>query len=201
MIIFKEFNEMASDTGTAPKDIFSLKNKLNISNLTLVIKKLPNKMSIYKDSNKYFLIQNKEYKGHIEFIKMGGTIEISASHSEIKKGFYSIMFTSILSETNITEILSDTSLSTQAIKVYENLNRKLSTFELGIKIGPVYKPFDKELLLSNKHAKVSIKAKFNFAEALDDYHRKLEFSETYRIGDKNNNGIGEFLLYHEGWDK
>ena len=53
---------MASDTGTAPKDIFSLKNKLNISDLTLVTKKLPNKMSIYKDSNKYFLIQNKEYK-------------------------------------------------------------------------------------------------------------------------------------------
>jgi len=111
------------------------------------------------------------------------------------------MVTSILSETNITEILSDTSLSTQAIKAYENLNRKLSTFELGIKIGPAYKPFDKELLLTNKHTKVSIKAKFNFAEALDDCHRKLEFSETYRIGDKNNNGIGEFLLYHEGWDK
>lgn len=126
-------------------------------------------------------------------------IQIKSSYSELKKGFYDIMFFSIL--TDVHEILSDIDLTSDAIKAYENLNRRLSNFDLAVKLGKKYKKFTKEELLKNRNTKVSIKAKHNFNEILEDFYERIEFSSTYRKGYEENNGVCELVLYHEGWDE
>jgi hypothetical protein len=204
MMGFKEYlEEMATETGKSKKDVFSKKEEFSLENKTLVTTKvttkLPNNMEVHKDKKNYYLVQKGEYKGHIEYIsKEPKVIQITGSHSELKKGFYNIMFFSIL--TDVYEILSDIDLSSQAIKAYENLNRRVSNFELAVKLNKDYLPFSKEELLKSRKARVSIKAKHNFKEMLEDFHERIEISSTYRKGFDENNGICEFVLYHEGWD-
>jgi len=207
MKTFDEYmNEMATHMGHSPKGIFSKKELFNdIKNSLILIKdKLPGGYSVLKNESDYYLTKNDDYMGHIEYIRTGSVISINHSHSEIKRGFYELIFSSILSDRlgsiGSIEILSDLSLSTQAIKSYENLNRSVSIFELAVKIGKTYHKYSTELLLSSRRAKVSIKSKHNITEVFDEYYKKLE-TGLYRMDKSKTNGLFGYTLFHEGWDK
>jgi hypothetical protein len=199
MKTFKEFiDEMAVNTGNSPKGAFSKEQEFyKLNNLKVIKKNLPGDYTVLKGETDYFLSKNNEYKGHIEFTKKGDVLSINHSHSEIKKGFYELMFSVILTECK--EILSDISLSSQALKSYSNLNRNVSIFELAIKIGKSYKPYSEEDLLSSRRAKISIKAKHIMSEVFEDYYNKLK-TPLYKLEKSKNNGLYEYTLFHEGWD-
>jgi hypothetical protein len=94
-------------------------------NDALLITKIPGKddYSLYKKGSVYYLSnEDKKYLGHIEISVSDHVGHISSSSSDIKGGFYNLMFTTILSNTDIKEIRSDTDLSDNAIKSYINLS-------------------------------------------------------------------------------
>ena len=168
--------------------------------MTLVKDRLPRKLKVTKDNKNYFLsTENNEYLGHIEYIKKGDVISIVSSHSELKGGFYSIMFTSILSD--VREILSDISLSSEALKSYNTLNSEVSNFELAVKIGTSFKPYSREVLLSSRTTKISIKYKHNLSEIFDEYYSRISDKEyTYGKAYDDKPELLEYYLYHAGWD-
>jgi len=208
----KNISEMAKDTGSYNKGALNKEleyNKHYKDNniLKLVSDKLVKKMKIKKSDSVYFLLdKNDRYLGHIEYYKVKDKIIISHTNSELKSGFYDIMFTSILKDEK--EIMSDKSLSTNSIKAYENLNRKTSNFNLKIFTGKEYLPFSKELLLKGNNV-VSVFDKRGITEMFEDYYEKIKLYDRTN-GNKipmsfttmflsESEDIGT-LLYCEGWN-
>lgn len=76
------------------------------------------KYDLYKEgSSKFYLILDNEYKGYLEF----DGDKITSSHSKLQRGFYNLIFTTILSNKIKDKIISDKILSNQAIQSYMKL--------------------------------------------------------------------------------
>ena len=141
---------------------------------------------VYKTKTKgittYFLSKGDDYLGKIQVEQLNGSNRILSSHSNTK-GFYQIIFPVILQDTNM-EILSDISLSSEAIKAYVSLYKKTKTkriFNIEIKVGNKYYPFSKDLLLQGGN-KVSINDNNNIIEEhLKDFLNRPDRLESYKL--------------------
>lgn len=134
-----------------------------------------NRYKVYRyGSELYYLTdENNNYLGHIELENN----RINSSFSKLKGGFYNIMFTIIL--TQIQYIISDKSLSTQAIRSYEKLNqlpaKKYKMYVISNNNISNTKPFSKEELLSNSSNRVMIteKSQNYMLESIKDYYTRI----------------------------
>ena len=183
IVSFKEFNkiidEMVVETGVNG-NTFDRTNEWKTylgSPFTKLLKDNlgTNRYKIYKyGSETYYLTdENNEYIGHIELENS----KIVSSFSKLKGGFYNIMFTFIL--TQIPYILSDKSLSSQAIRSYEKLsNLPDKKFKLKISLDGNIKNttnFNKDMLLSNSYARVLITEKYQnyMKNNIEDYFERI----------------------------
>lgn len=106
---------------------------------------------IQTDNYDFFLTnKNGEYLGHVELSApdKNGYCSIKSSRSKIKRGFYNLLFSVILESNDIKGVLSDSELSSQAIKSYQKLaNGGYHKVHVYDKMsGKIYK-FSKEKLL------------------------------------------------------
>lgn len=198
---FKKYNEMAIEKGTYSKGTFKNNDwdyykDGHMSFVELVKDRLGSaRHKVYKTKNTYFLISEDDvYLGHIQFDRKGKTINIESSNSEINEGFYLIMFTVILSD-NVDEIISGKSLSTQAIKSYENLYKKLSIFNIRVKTCNNYIDFSKEGLLNDKNNVVSISSS-NIKEYFEDYYDKIS-DDPKNFNEHTGNSYPYKRMYEE----
>lgn len=124
------------------------------------------KLYRYGSGTFYLANDNDEYLGFIDGHLEGIKYYILLSSSEIKGNFYNLMFTSILGLTNIEEIISDESLSPQAIKAYNNLNTR-SQLTLQVLSHNNYIPYSEENVLKNSSNRVVVTetVDFNITEA------------------------------------
>lgn len=144
----------------------------------------------FKPENRtYYLTDaNDKYLGHIEMYNS----KIGDSHSEIDKGFYNLMFTSILSIGGVNEIFSDVSLSENAINAYDRLN-KSSNLKIQVLTHEGYFDFSIDKLLEKSANRVSIKLKHYDIkeEVLSEYFRR---KEDYLINNRNEYSLDMYLL-------
>lgn len=100
-------------------------------NLKLLSKYIPD-YKIYLHGNSNYFLTDKEdnYKGHIQLDntnlgkpKFRNPVQVVSSNQDGSiKGFYNIMFTNILTHTDVDAIFSDSNLSTNAVNSYEKLS-------------------------------------------------------------------------------
>jgi hypothetical protein len=141
---------------------------------------------VYKTDLLYFLVsENDDYLGCIEIKNK----HIKSSDSKLKRGFYLIMFTVIL--TDINEIFSDFRLSTQAINSYEKLakNNQLS-IKLYNTVSKEYFNFSKEKLKEDNII-VSIKEKHNGSinEMFKEFYERLSYNSSMRVAYENKSSV------------
>ena len=147
---------------------------------------------LYKVFSKYYLTSESDvYLGRIELTEPNkGVSVIETSHSNMRKGFYNIIFTSILGNTNIKEILSDTELSNQAIKSYSKLSR-LNNIKINIwNMSQGKMDYSEESLLSDGSFRVSITESWNLHEVFKRYNKR------YLQKDINENSEDKYLKIH-----
>jgi len=208
MKTFKGFiNEMAYISGKHDNNSFSL--KLDWDNhfkekAHLIIDKIPKNYKIYSYMNYYFLTdKNNEYLGYIQLkdvskiYNIKETFQIKTSNSSgIVKGFYNIMFTSILVRTNIKCILSDGNLSSNAVKSYERLNKesKLNILLLD-RLSKEIIPFDKKELIRNANTIVMVTGNAEIFEIYKIYKEKIENDLAYQNDLINENNSLYIMLY------
>lgn len=160
MKTFREFiNEMARETGINTHS-FDRSEALQfyIDNPKYIFKKYENigskKYIVIQTGDYSFLLTNPddEYLGNIDLSDPdnNGYASINGSESKIDGGFYNLMFRVILQDKEINAILSDSSLSTQAIKSYEKINKE-GIFKIFVydKTTKEIMKFSKEELLKN----------------------------------------------------
>jgi len=178
MITFKEFNEMAVDTGhNSPRSkedewLFysSDKGKKFISLFKDKLGKDHLKIFRTNDDQKYFLIdESNKYLGHIFGQVKDKVFTIQESSSNIKKGFYNIMFRVILIENK--EILSDSSLSSQAIKSYSKLTKDYKIQIRDKMFSDEYFEFNKDTLMK-PNLVVSVMNE-HLEGTLEEYYRRI----------------------------
>ncbi len=132
---------------------------------------------LYRTGNKSFYLTTKEdeYLGQLEGNITNNTLNISNSSTKLDRGFYNIIFTSILASEICINILSDSNLSTNAIDSYSrlNVNGRLLV-EVYNPVSKEYFEFSKELLLKN-HNVVSVREKNigSIHEHFMDYYSRI----------------------------
>jgi hypothetical protein len=153
-------------------------------------------------TSQFFLTDEQdEYKGHIEATLNNGIAKIGNSNSNIRRGFYNIIFTTMLSLDDISEIRSDHLLSTNAINSYEKL---LVNSSLALQVyNPInfkYYPFSREELLKLPKNVVSIKEKHSLSEHFGEYYSRIYSSETINGVEIPTGYSTEFKNYGSGID-
>jgi hypothetical protein len=117
---------------------------------------------LYRTGNSSFYLTDKddEYLGQLEGTTSNGALSISNSSTNLEKGFYNIMFTSILGTEAFSEIRSDNDLSINAINSYGRLsiNGRL-LIQVYNPDTKEYLPFSKDNLLAKSSNIVSVKEK------------------------------------------
>jgi hypothetical protein len=173
-------DEMAVTSARYKRGAFSKKDDWDLQGsdrriFSLVKDKINSKqMKLFKNKQNYFLIsKDDEYLGHIQIEESRGKAFITGSSSNIESGFYNIIFIAILTFTDIDEIISDSSLSTNAIKSYENLEKN-NSLNLKILNDGNYYEFSKEELLKNADAKVSIKSAGRLHENFERFIKEVQ---------------------------
>jgi hypothetical protein len=116
------------------------------------------KMYLYNDI--YFLTTDDDkYLGYIELRTDGDIPRIVYSDSRLPGGFYNIMFTNMFKHTTMKEILSDISLSDNAIKSYQKLAKNPKYNIRVITKSGEYLDFNKKNLMGNDFNRVSISSR------------------------------------------
>lgn len=138
--------------------------------------------SIYKNGKTYFLItENNKYAGYIDGDIKNNKFYIAKSSSNIKNGFYQMMFFGLFVGLKVDEILSDTNLSDNAIKSYEKLNNvgESSPYTIKVVTENGYEPFNRELLLKHPNYKISVRdRRGNLVEKHNTFvHRVYQMDE------------------------
>jgi len=208
MKTYKNFiEEMAVETGIngskSRKYDWDNFYKDKIKELDLIKDKLgSNRFKVYKAFNVYFLIDEKnDYKGHIELSSDKPKIyHITDSNSDIKSGFYSLMFSVLLSTKGIDEILSDNKLSTQAIKSYLKLNNRFSkqAFNVRVKIDNTYIEASKEHILNNRTVfSITERYEGTIKETFKDFDERFNNKSSWYHWYENNDKDLDMVLFME----
>jgi hypothetical protein len=191
MITFNEFinlGEMARETGETSLNTNSKEREWNKFYKNTEFKKLilkdigANHLKLYRVANINFYLtdENDEYKGQIELDINNKVGIISNSHSSLERGFYNIMFTSLLGSGLVTQIISDEELTTNAINSYEKLNRN------GSLVIQVYTPDKKYLEFTRENLKQNVLNRISVTEReLGEASRVFEdyYSRIYKLKD------------------
>lgn len=182
---FKQFmSEMAYISATYPKGSKSKKydwDKFDKNNeLTrLMLRDIGSlHYKLYRTGNNSFYLtdKNDEYLGQLEGSTSNGILSISNSSTNLEKGFYNIMFTSILGTQVFSEIRSDNNLSSNAINSYGRLSINgmllIQVYEPDTK---EYLPFSKDNLLAKYSNIVSVKEKQlgSIHEHFIEYYKRI----------------------------
>lgn len=131
----------------------------------------------------YLASENNEYLGFIELEVKNGKGYINLSESNLERGFYLIMFTALFAFTELDEIFSDNTLSLNAVKSYENMN-KSEFSKLRINLFNTrtreYAEFDRELINKNNIIISITEKKINsLSENYDEYFKRIYNSESH----------------------
>ena len=155
--------EMAASSGKVAHGTndYSYEGKWNhlvdkdLKNTKLLAKFDDKKMYLYDDI--YFLTTDDDkYLGYIELRTDGKIPRIVYSDSRLPGGFYDTMFTNMFKHTSLEEILSDISLSDNAIKSYQKLAKNPKYLIRVITKSGEYLDFNKKNLMDNDFNRVSI---------------------------------------------
>ncbi len=156
-----------------------------------------NSYRIYRVGKGLFFLTDKhnEYVGYLEINLDNHIGKITSAYSTIT-GFYKIMFTTIFAHTEITEILSDQSLSPGAIKSYYKLSKD-NLLEIKIRKGMELVDFSEEELLSHPLYRVSITEKFenSLQSVFENYYSKLSSSSMLRDLQEQKDPILDQMLF------
>lgn len=207
LMSFKEFmNEMATETGRVSSNYLSFENDWtkhykDSSDKKLLLKDLGGEhYKIYLVGSIHYILTNEsdEYLGYLELTKIKDhQYKIGASNSKLKGGFYTIMFISLLSLHDYKEFFSDTQLSLQAIKSYENLsnNSRLKVTVVNNKIE--YSDFSRTNLLKDEYNRVSVRAKNDqhLKETFDDYYDKIYSNSVCMFKNEFNNYSADVSIH------
>lgn len=178
-------NEMALNTGinmgglSRESEFTSLEIPTSEFSIQIINNYSSQHYNIYKYGSTFYLAsKDNNYLGYLEVSPFSSTKgQIGASHSILKGGFYNLMFSAVLAYTEFNEIFSDTSLSSQAINSYENLNNK-SHLKIRVYTSSGYTEFSKDILLNDVNNIVSISESFNLKEYYNKYPRKNTYDEA-----------------------
>jgi hypothetical protein len=153
---FKQFmSEMATDTGINLGSTFSKEDTYNsLINfkqkfITISDNVANNKYDMVEYNETYYLIdkETKEYLGHIQtnskIISSNKVLFIETAFAKVR-GFYGLVFTHILKDTNIKYIFGDGTQSTQAIKSWKKLVNSFDGVVLNLNTNNIieYNPED-----------------------------------------------------------
>lgn len=148
-------------------------------------------------SNCYYITDKDDnYLGYIEYKADHKKIYITSSSSNLKGGFYNIIFSAILLYTEIEMIISDGHLSSNAIKAYENLARQNSLkIFLTKDSGETLEEFNPEKI-ENDNTRVVVAGKYlkEATEKIASY--MLETSASKEWLESHKEDI-DFYLYGE----
>ncbi len=213
MKTFSNFiDEMAVNTGIVDKSYLSFKHEWdkNYRNLpegnikTLLLKDIGSEhCKIYRvgSTNHVLVSQSNEYLGYIELHKLYNTYRVGGSNSVLTRGFYNVMFTSLLSLGGYDEFISDTQLSNQAIVSYEKLAINGALSLKIIDSSGEYYTFSKDTLLSNPTNRISISSKNGkhkkyIQEVFEDYYIKISdnTSSLHRAFINREDGLNNHLF-------
>lgn len=206
----KDIQEMAVDTGVNSRDNFSKDSEWdfykNNENTMLVANNIGSQhYKVYQNGSNFFLTSKEdEYKGQLEGTIKDSLFVITSSNADSTvKGFYNIIFTVILGNTNITEINSDVAISSNAIRSYERLSVN-SNLILKVKHRREtnkdnYLEFSKEELLKPNMV-VSVSS-YNLKEHFKDYYNRIQsidkngFPLAFNLEfNKQKGGVDRFLF-------
>ena len=163
----------------------------NTKFVKLIRKNINSKFDLYSTLNEstfYLTNDMLDYLGYIEieYQKDKSVVEIIASNSGIKSGFYNVMFTAIGSNTNISMILSDYHLSDNAVNSYEKLARS-HILNIVVKEDDDYITFSKENLLRNKYNRVAVIFDNKFLKESQNKFSKSLNKSLFDISKNKNN--------------
>lgn len=203
---FKEFcenldiNEMAHISGVKSNDSHSMKHDWdsfykNDTNTKLIVNKIPGGYKLYNNGSNYFLTDvNDEYKGSLVLtnvtakhpilkqLQYNNVQQISSSNQDgTVKGFYNIIFSSLLTHTDIDGIMSDNDLSTNALNSYDRLynNSHLNLFTYVPQSQKVIE-FNKNIMNDELSAVVLVSSdKKLLKEIWDRYINKITTNISY----------------------
>lgn len=159
--------------------------------------------SIFKEGSSFFLTdKNENYQGQLELKIENKVAYIISSHSKLKGGFYNIMFMSLFSLKIFNVILSDTKLSTQALKSYQKLkingHLKINVFD-----GSSYIEYTEENYKKAVHNRVSIRENTDIYEVFNEYYSRIYSKEKSAFKNEfelQGSGIDNWL-FCENWNK
>ena len=158
------------------------------------------KLRVYRAGSNFFLTDsNDEYLGNIEFSKVENKFAtIGHIYSKITQGFYSIMFSAILTEPNIDYILSDVSLSDPALSAYGRL-AKSNMLLVGVFTNEGIKDFSKDLVLSDSSYRVVVheKKKGVLEYAFNDFRDRYNISESFKTAMDNGDHSVDYYLFNQ----
>jgi len=208
MITFKEFmNEMAYISGKQGNDSFSLRHDWDThfkEKSELLVHKLPKNYKLYHYMGYYFLTnKNNKYLGYIQLkevssqYRLENTYQIKSSNSTGEvKGFYNIMFTTILAKTNIEKIISDDNLSTNALNSYIRLDRESKlTINMFDKHAKDIQDFDKNEIKSNPSSIVLISENKEIKNVFKIYEEKINTNLVFKNDLLHENESLYIMLY------
>jgi hypothetical protein len=204
-----EITEMADITGIVDPKSYNKeqewnKNFKDTDSAVLLLDKIgANHYKLYRVGNAFFFLtnENDKYLGQLKMKVVDKVGTISTSNSKLPKGFYNIIFTSLLGSGIVNEIISGNQLSIQALKSYINLD-KLKRFNIQVITHNEYIPFSEDAIKDHYDYKISVKEKkgFSVQERFKSFYEKI--SEEYTI-----NGViipspskSEFLNYNSCMD-
>lgn len=217
MKTFKEFIgykpthmiEMADETGILPPQAHSKQSEWvkfykDTDSKKLLLKDIGSQhLRLYRIGNINFFLTDEgdNYKGQIELSINHGVGTVSSSHSSLDRGFYNIIFTSLLATGLVSQILSDKDLSTNAISSYEKLSRNS---RLVVRVfnprTSEYLEFNKDNITANSYNRISITEKEpgNIVEHFNEYYSRVQ--TIYREEFNNYNSSMDNYLFCENYE-
>lgn len=177
----------------------------NIDEYATKVADIPGKddLALYRKGRVFYLSNDSmSYLGHIEITVSGKVGMISSSSSNIKGGFYNIMFTTILTHTDIDEIRSDVDLSDNAVKSYINLSSTNKKLIIRSYKNSKYDILSKDILEQpGVVASVVLKDKQDMKEHFDKVRRRINGdSVTYKHLKETRNKWLDMVLFYEEID-
>lgn len=204
----KILNEMASVRGTEEYSSHNKKyewDQLKGTQFIKLIKKNINSThhlySTIQEKTFFLTNDNMDYLGSLEVETVGSKYKVAkilASNSGIKSGFYLVMFTAILTFTDIDEILSGLKISQNAYNSYEKLTGDYQALKVSVILNGEELEFNRENVIKTG-ARISVTFRkntgFNDADRKDFLHSYSRFYENFKLNQRKVKDFGYPLDY------